>query len=243
MASMRRTSIALFLATLVIATGCPQMDATAHRSGDRVTRAAGKARERLDATLKKKGVAFGDELFIRVFKEEAELETWLLRGKKFALLKTYPICAYSGELGPKEKQGDEQAPEGFYSVGPSKLNPQSSYHLSFDVGYPNAYDRALGRTGNLIMVHGACVSIGCFAMTNDGIEDIYSLAHAALANGQKFIRVHIFPFRMTARNMKRHAPSKWSAFWANLKEGYDLFESDRLPPDVVVKDARYLFTP
>lgn len=240
---MRRASIALFVAALALAIGCPRADATARRGESRVARAAFEAHLRLDARIQSKGLAFGDELFIRVFKEERELEVWLRHGEaRFELFKTYRICAASGELGPKVRQGDSQAPEGFYSVARGALNPRSNYHLSFNVGYPNAYDRALGRTGSLIMVHGDCVSIGCFAMTDAGIEEIYTLADAALTSGQRSFPVHIFPFRMTDANMKRHASSRWRPFWQNIKKGHDAFERTRVPPEVSVKGRRYTFS-
>ena len=124
------------------------------------------------------------------------------------------------------------------------MNPQSSYHLSFNLGYPNAFDRAHGRTGSFLMVHGNRVSIGCFAMTDARIEEIYTLADAALRNGQPYFRVHCFPFRMTAKrlmNLTKHE-EKWRSFWQNLKEGYDHFEQTRLPPNVTVKDKHYHFT-
>ncbi len=197
------------------------------------------AHARLDDVLAKKGLAFGSPLYVRIFKEEAELEVWLQAGAKYERLKTYPICALSGSLGPKVREGDAQSPEGFYSVTRGKLNPQSHYHLAFDIGYPNAYDRSLGRTGSLIMVHGNCVSIGCFAMTDDGIEEIYSLADAALAKGQTSIPVHVFPFRMTAENTKRHAGSTWTEFWSDLKPGYDAFEATYVPPDVGFQGGHY----
>lgn len=206
----------------------------------RAARAATSAHGRIDGALAKKGLSFGSPLYIRVFKKEAELEVWLQNGEKYELFKTYPICALSGRLGPKEKEGDRQSPEGFYSVTRSRLNPASSYHLSFDVGYPNAYDRSQGRTGSFIMVHGNCVSIGCFAMTDEGIEEIYSLADAALAKGQKSFAVHVFPFRMTAENTKLHATSVWAPFWSELQAGYDAFGAKHVPPDMAVKDGHYV---
>ena len=198
------------------------------------------AHARLDGALAKKGMSSGSAVYIRIFKAEAELEVWLQHGPQYELFKTYPICAESGALGPKEREGDAQSPEGFYSVTASKLNPNSNYHLSFDIGYPNAYDRSLGRTGSFIMVHGNCVSIGCFAMTDPGIEEIYLLAQAALAKGQRSIAVHVFPFRMTAENTRLHASSKWAPFWSDLKAGYDAFEAKHVPPDVDVRGGHYV---
>lgn len=240
---MRPLSL-LLVAALALALG-PEAGAAptaVKKTGTRVTRAAKNAHQRLDAKLKAKGLAFGDEVFLRVFKEEEQLELWLRHGEKFELLKTYEICAASGKLGPKLKVGDEQVPEGFYAVPPGAMNPESSYHLSFNVGYPNAFDKKQGRTGSLIMVHGDCVSIGCMAMTDDGIEEIWSLADAAHKAGQKAFDVHIFPFRMTSTNMKRHRASKWADFWENLKQGYDSFEASKLPPKVNVKGGRYGFS-
>jgi murein L,D-transpeptidase YafK len=211
-----------------------------HAAGASENRAVHAARARLDAALAKKGLSFGSSLYVRVFKEEAELEVWLENGARYELFKTYPICALSGTLGPKLKEGDRQSPEGFYSVTRAKLNPRSQYHLAFDIGYPNAYDRSLGRTGSSIMVHGKCESIGCFAMTDDGIEEIYALADAAFAKQQASIAVHVFPFRMTTENTKRHAKSTWAAFWSDLAHGYHAFESARVPPEVEIERGRYV---
>ena len=176
---------------------------------DRSEAASKRVRPALEAALRVKGLRWGAPVFVRIFKEEKELELWVDDGKVFKHFKTWPICKYSGTLGPKLKEGDGQAPEGFYFVPRSRMNPRSRFHLSFNLGYPNAYDRARQRTGSALMVHGNCVSIGCYAMTDARIEEIYSLCDAALQNGQKFFRVHVFPFRMTAANQKRHSNSKW----------------------------------
>ena len=183
----------------------------------------------------------GSPVFMRIFKEENELEVWMKTGPRYDLYKTFRICKYSGGLGPKLRQGDRQSPEGFYRVGASALNPNSQYHLSFNLGFPNEYDRAHGRTGSYLMVHGNCVSIGCYAMTDKRIEEIYGLAEAALKNGQDYFQVHSFPFRMTDNNMRRHKLSEWYGFWENLKQGYDKFERERIPPKVMVWDKRYVF--
>lgn len=209
-------------------------------SGTLEAHSRAEARTRIDGVLAKKALSFGSSVYVRIFKEEAELEVWLQHGATYELFKTYPICAMSGTLGPKEREGDAQSPEGFYSVTASKLNPMSNYHLAFDIGYPNTYDRSLGRTGSFIMVHGNCVSIGCFAMTDPGIEEIYLLAEAALAKGQRAFAVHVFPFRMTAENTTQHASSKWAPFWSDLKAGYDAFEAKHVPPEVDVRAGRYV---
>ena len=208
---------------------------------DRVRRAEKRTDERLGDSLASTGLEIGRPIFIRIFKEESALEVWLEGDDGFDLLRTYPICYFSGHLGPKLRQGDRQSPEGFYFVTPGQMNPNSRYHLAFNIGYPNAYDRAHNRTGSAIMVHGDCVSIGCYAMTDAGIEEIYTLAEAALNNGQRFFRVHIFPFRMSDTNMRRHSDSEWYEFWKNLKQGYDAFEQSRIPPEVRVQDGTYRF--
>lgn len=195
----------------------------------------------LDKELHKKNLHFGAPVYMRIFKESSELEVWVENNEKFELFRTYPVCYFSGGLGPKLRRGDLQSPEGFYYVKPGQLNPLSQFHLSFNIGYPNAYDRANGRTGSLLMVHGDCVSIGCYAMTDENIEEIYTLATGAFEGGQPFFRIHIFPFRMTDQNMNKHWGSRWIAFWKNLKEGYDVFEKDKRPPNVTVKNKRYYF--
>ena len=192
--------------------------------------------------LDSRNLLLGSEIFIRIFKQEAELELWIENSdKQFVLYKTYPICHYSGELGPKQKEGDMQSPEGFYFVSAKQLNPWSQYHLSFNLGYPNQYERAKGYTGSALMVHGDCVSIGCYAMTDEYIEEIYSIAYAALKEGQPFFRVHAFPFRMTSDRMEAHDDSQWYTFWQNLKQGYDYFETRHKVPNVTVKHNKYYF--
>ena len=208
---------------------------------DRSETAAKRVRPSMETALRAKGLRWGASVFIRIFKEEKQLELWVDDGKQFKLLKTWPICKFSGALGPKLKEGDGQAPEGFYFVPRARMNPHSRFHLSFNLGYPNSYDRSHGRTGSALMVHGNCVSIGCYAMTDPRIEEIYSLCDAALQNGQRFFRVHCFPFRMTEANMKKYHKSKWIKEWQNLKVGYDWFEKTKRPPNVEVRGKRYTF--
>lgn len=190
--------------------------------------------------LGKKGMAPEAPIFVRIFKEESELEVWKARDDgRFYHFKTYPICNWSGELGPKQKEGDKQAPEGFYTVASHQLNPNSQFHVSFNLGYPNAYDKAHGRTGQFLMVHGKCKSAGCYAMTDALMEEIYALAREAIKGGQKSFEVHAFPFRMTADNMESHKSSRWMPFWKTLKQGYDHFEAHRLPPTVATCERKY----
>jgi murein L,D-transpeptidase YafK len=196
----------------------------------------------LEKELKKKALAYGSPIFIRVFKESSEMELWIRRkGGVFVLFKVYSVCAFSGGLGPKTMQGDGQSPEGFYFVRPLDLRPSTRFYLAFFINYPNTYDRAHGRTGGEIMVHGRCVSIGCYSMADHDIEEIYALADGAFRGGQVFFRVHIFPFRMTEGNMKAHPSPEWMEFWTNLREGYDYFETKSVPPNVVVAGGRYAF--
>jgi murein L,D-transpeptidase YafK len=208
---------------------------------DRASAAATRVRPALQRELDRHRMAWGAPIHLRLFKEEAQLEVWVRDTPRYRLLKAYPICTFSGTLGPKEKQGDGQAPEGFYRVAAGQLNPYSSYHLSFNLGYPNAYDRAYGRTGSLLMVHGNCVSIGCYAMGDAAIEEIYTLVAAALAAGQNAVPVHIFPFRMDRDYDPRLADPQWSTFWKNLREGYLHFQEKGQPPAVNVRRKRYVF--
>ena len=196
-----------------------------------------RQRPLLKAALAEMGLAYGAPVFLRAFKESKELELWVrdAKARKFVLFKTYSILAASGKLGPKLVEGDRQVPEGFYAFGKAGLNPRSDFHLSFNLGYPNAYDRHHGRDGTFIMVHGNAVSIGCLAMGDPAIEEIYTLVNAALSKGQRFVRAHLFPFRMTGARMKeaeKNADEEpWLPFWRNLREGYDAFEKERVPPE------------
>lgn len=211
-------------------------------TSNRSIKAISEVESFLNDDLQEKGLDYGDPIFIRIFKDPGVLEVWVeSKEKKFVHFKSYDICTFSGELGPKLKEGDNQSPEGFYFVNANRLNPWSQFHLSFNLGYPNEYDRYHGRTGSALMVHGNCVSIGCYAMTDPYINEIYALASAALNSGQKYFRVHIFPFEMKSEILSKHKQSRWYQFWANLKEGYEYFERHKLPPNVVVKQGKYVF--
>ena len=184
----------------------------------------------------------GAAMMIRIFKQSSELEVWKqVSSGKFELFQTYEICAWSGELGPKIKEGDRQAPEGFYTVTPALLNPNSSYYLSFNTGFPNKFDRAYGRTGSDLMVHGDCSSSGCYSMTDESIAEIYALARESFKGGNAGFQLQIFPFRMTPRNLAGESASPHLAFWNNIKEGYDRFELTRRPPVWDVCNRQYVF--
>lgn len=183
-------------------------------------------------------------VLIRIYKEESTLEVWKQnRMGKFALLNSYPICKFSGTLGPKLVQGDHQAPEGFYDITPSQMNPNSSEYLAFNTGFPNAYDRSLGRTGSFLMVHGGCRSVGCYAMTDSGMEEIYGLVDEAFKAGQATVQLQAFPFRMTELNLASHASDPNMPFWKMLKAGSDMFLATEQPPKVAICDRRYVFNP
>jgi murein L,D-transpeptidase YafK len=210
---------------------------------ERAKAAAARVRPGLERDLNARGLHFGDPVFFRAFKEEKQLEAWIRQRKtgKYELFRTWPIAALSGKPGPKLAEGDGQVPEGFYYVTPALMKPDSTFHLAFNIGYPNAYDRHHGRTGSFIMIHGNRVSIGCLAMTDEKIEEIYTLCDAALTKEQKFVRVHVFPFRMRAGRMAEESASEWFDFWQQLREGYEFFEKNRIPPEVGVRNGRYHF--
>ena len=181
-------------------------------------------------------------VLIRAYKKEAELEIWKMKlDGQYALLKTYPICRWSGQLGPKKREGDMQVPEGFYTIAPGQMNPNSHYYLAFNVGYPNAYDRALGRTGGSVMVHGVCSSAGCFSMTDEQIDDIYAIAREAFHGGQPEIQLQSYPFRMTAENMAKYRLDPNIDFWKQIKVGADHFEVAKTEPSVLVCGQHYEF--
>ena len=232
------TRLGLLVAALALA-GCTE--STLQSAGG-----SGKAERPVPAQLvqkmKAKGMERNSPVMARVFKEEGKVEVWKQKTNgRYDLLAEYDICKWSGKLGPKFVEGDRQAPEGFYTVRPSQMNPQSSYHLAFNMGFPNAYDRANGRTGSHLMVHGACSSSGCYSMTDAQMEEIYALVRDSFRGGQTDFQIQAFPFRMTAENMARYRSDPNYEFWTMLKEGYDHFEITRSPPKVDVCERRYVF--
>lgn len=198
---------------------------------------------RLDDRLAVKGLKAGAPMFIRIFKAESELEVWMQKGTQYVLFATYPICHWAGTVGPKLREGDRQNPEGFYSIGARQLHRIGRWPRSLNIGFPNTFDRAHGRTGSYILVHGGCSSVGCFAMTNAVMAEIFALTEQSLRAGQARVDLHVFPFRMTETNLAAQAQSPWLDFWRNLKEGYDAFEQTRVPPRVGICDRRYVLEP
>ena len=198
----------------------------------------------LQERLRDKGVTLASPIMIRIFKAESELELWKQKDRDgpFILFATYPICHWSGSLGPKLHDGDRQAPEGFYTVSRAQARHVGRWPVSIDIGYPNILDTSQARTGSDILIHGGCSSVGCFAMTNPVSEEIHQLTLAAIEAGQQLVPVHVLPFRMTTENMIAQSASPWKSFWNNLKEGYDLFERTKRPPMVGVCSGRYIFS-
>lgn len=210
--------------------------------GDVSAKATRQLPPELVKSMRAKGMTTTSPIMVRIFKEESKLEIWKQKDNgRYDLAASYDICKWSGRLGPKFTEGDRQAPEGFYTVRPHQMNPQSSYHLSFNIGFPNAYDRAHGRTGQHLMVHGACSSAGCYSMTDEQVEQIYAFGRDAFRGGQTEFQIQAFPFRMTAANMARYKDDPNYEFWTMLKEGYDHFEITRVPPKVDVCGKRYVF--
>lgn len=236
---MRRWRLPLL--TLLIAAGLlAAIPALQHVTGRRVILPP-TPQAPVEERLAQAGFSQGQPLHLRIFKEESILEIWMERNGRYELALTYPICAWSGRLGPKLREGDKQSPEGFYLVSSRQLKPDSSFHLALNIGFPNAFDTAQGRTGSFLMIHGACVSIGCYAMTDAGIEDIYQLTEQALLNGQAAVPVHIFPFRITDERLAAAAAEPWHAFWRNLAEGDRLFHATGQPPRAYACGSRYGF--
>ncbi|WP_193334483.1 L,D-transpeptidase family protein [Devosia beringensis] len=194
------------------------------------------------AALKAMGSEPGEAMMVRIFKQEEVLEVWKrTSGGQFKLFKTYEICAFSGDLGPKIKEGDRQSPEGFYTITPGLMNPKSNYYLAFNTGFPNKFDRVMGRTGSQLMVHGDCSSRGCYAMTDEGIAEIYALARETFKGGNPSFQLQIFPFKMTAANLAKEASNQHLPFWKDIKEGYDLFDLNKQPAAWDVCERQYIF--
>lgn len=193
--------------------------------------------------LKEQGVRLSSPVLIRVFKAESELEIWKEKDGAFVLFASYPVCHWSGTLGPKLQTGDKQAPEGFYTLTRAQTRHSGRWPKSLNIGFPNLFDQSQARTGSDILIHGGCTSVGCFAMTNAVMEEIYQITVDAIDGGQQHVPVYVLPFRMTDYAMQKRAQSPWMPFWSNLKEGNDAFEKDKRPSVVSVCDGKYKFAP
>lgn len=198
--------------------------------------------KKLVSQMKAQGMSTRSPIMMRIFKEEGTLEVWKQKPNgRYEIVTNYSICKWSGTLGPKFKEGDRQAPEGYYRIHPHQMNPNSSYYLSFNMGFPNSYDRSHNRTGSNLMVHGACSSAGCYSMTDEQVLEIFAFARDAFKGGQKYFTVQAYPFRLTAENMARYRDHENFEFWNMIKEGYDHFEITKQPPQVEVCERQYVF--
>lgn len=187
-----------------------------------------------------RGFTWGAPVFIRIFKQENVLELWLqIEDGSFRLFRDFPICIYSGELGPKTRQGDKQSPEGFYQFNRWNMNPHSRFYRSFDLNYPNAYDRYHGYSGSLLMVHGKCSSVGCYAMGDKQMAQIYQIVEAAFQHGQDWVQVHAFPFRLKEQRLSAYHGHRWYAFWRSLQPAYGYFEHSKRLPRIEVVGGQY----
>lgn len=226
----------------LLAVGIVALGLAACQDGGAIPKDIRPVSPKLVSKMQSLGMSETSPILIRIYKEESKLEVWKeKRSGQYALLKTYDICKWSGVLGPKIKEGDRQAPEGFYTVTPAAMNPKSSYYLSFNIGYPNAFDQSLGRTGTHLMVHGACSSSGCYSMTDADAGELFALARDAFKGGQRSFQIQAYPFRMTAENMAKHRDNPNVQFWQMLKVGSDNFEVTLKPPKVDVCGQRYVF--
>lgn len=223
--------------SLLLLLACSNVNAS-NKIGDEV-------KDRLKQQLAIFNLALGDEVLLRLFKKEAVVELWMKpQGKtQYISFKNYPICKYSGGLGPKVKQGDKQAPEGFYQVTQNRMNPNSSFHLSFNLGYPNQFDQYHGRTGDYLMIHGSCVSTGCYAMGNTQIEELYYILSQAFAAGQQAVNVHAYPFKLETATLEQYKSNQWYDFWQQLKPGYDYFNKTKTDLKVEVVEGKYVISP
>lgn len=232
---MKLRSAAFLLGAMAALSGCALF-------GNDLKRSERPLPPKLVQEMTSRGLGLSSPILIRVFKQESELELWKMdRTGRYALLKTYPICRWSGKLGPKKVDGDRQTPEGFYSIAQRQMNPDSRYYLSFNLGFPNRLEAALGYQGSYLMIHGACSSRGCYAMTDDAAFEIYALAREAFRGGQPAFQVEALPFRMTPANLALHRNNPNMPYWRNLKEGSDAFELTRKEPRVGYCGSRYVF--
>jgi murein L,D-transpeptidase YafK len=243
---IRATVLRALVLAAAFAAGLTPVTCLSEPLGENSNRLPAKATKELPpellSLLRQKKMPKYSPIIMRVFKEEAELEVWKQDATgHFQILKIYPICRWSGDLGPKLQEGDRQAPEGFYSITPELLNPNSNYYLAINVGYPNSFDKANKRDGSLLMIHGDCSSSGCYAMTDEQISEIYSLARDSFLGGRPSFQVQAYPFRLTPANLARHRNSPNLAFWKMLKIGNDHFETTHLEPKVDVCNRHYVF--
>ncbi|MCX6314080.1 MAG: hypothetical protein NTX08_05030 [Sphingobacteriales bacterium] len=253
---MRKFFIAAVF-SMMIGMGLP-LSAAAQPSVLETQKANGKIAEvfnRREDSIKKKFTELNlnwppQSMYIRSFKYDRKLEVWVKSSatEPYRYYTTYPVCMQSGALGPKRMEGDYQVPEGFYYI--NELNPNSSYHLSMGLNYPNASDRILSDSlhpGSEIYIHGNCVSVGCIPISDGPIEDLYVLAAYVKSNGQDFIPVHVFPVKYDVEKSMNYLMEltkeneSYRKFSLNLKKVFDYFEDTRqLPLISINKKGNYI---
>lgn len=195
----------------------------------------------LAAQFQEKGLTLGSAVFIRVYKQTSEMELWVQQGARYVHFKTYGICRWSGGLGPKMYEGDRQSPEGLYHITAADLIVNPRWDRAMNINYPNSYDVVNGRSGSGILIHGKCGSVGCFAIQDQNVEEVYGAVRAALNNGQAEIPVLALPFRFASVAPTVNDTLQLSEFWSDLRRADLLFERDRIPPTAWICDGRYYF--
>src|SRR5258708_5382559 len=239
---IRATVLRALVLTAALAAALTPVTCLGESSTRLPTKATKELPPELLSLLRQKKMPKHSPILVRLFKEEAELEVWKQDTTgRFQILKIYPICRWSGDLGPKLEEGDRQAPEGFYAVTPELMNPNSNFYLVINIGYPNSFYKASNRDGSLLMIHGDCLSSGCYAMTDAEISAIYSLARDSFLGVRPSLQVQAYPFRLTPANLARHRNSPNLDFWKMLKIGNDHFETTHLEPKVDVCNRLYVF--
>ena len=239
---IRVTVVRALVLTVAFAAALPPATCLGEDSNQLPTKATKQLPTELLSLFREKKMPKHSPILLRIFKEEAELEVWKQDTTgHFQVLKIFPICRWSGDLGPKLHEGDRQAPEGFYTITPGLMNPNSDFHLAINTGFPNSFDKANKRDGSSLMVHGNCSSSGCYAMTDEQMGEIYSLARDSLIGGRPSFQIQAYPFRLTPANLARHRTNPNLTFWKMLKIGNDHFEATHLEPKVDVCNRRYVF--
>ncbi len=188
-----------------------------------------------------RNLKLGSPVFLRVYKQSSKMELWVEKGPRYELFKTYSICRWSGGLGPKMYEGDRQSPEGLYHITAEDLIVNPRWHRAMNINYPNRFDVINGRGGSGILIHGKCGSVGCFAIQDNNVEEVYDAVRAALHSGQVSIPVLALPFSFAAYAPAVEDTLKLNEFWTDLRRADLLFNRDRVPPTAWVCDGRYYF--
>ena len=233
---LRLTSFLLALSAIFLSTIAADAASKSWRPESVAEREIDLAKE-----FSEKGLKLGSPVFLRVYKQTSEMELWVQQGPRYELFKIYKICRWSGGLGPKFYEGDRQSPEGLYRITTSDLIVNQRWDRAMNINYPNNFDQVNGRGGSSILIHGGCGSIGCFAIQNQNVEEVYGAVRAALRNSQAYVPVLTLPFRYSALAPEKEDTLHMSEFWSDLRRADLLFERDKLPPIAWICDGRYYF--